>query len=203
LRANAPATELRLADGKILRPDGSTVMALAEAITACGGRLAETGAQPRSFAFPSGCHIAEVEIDPETGSTRLLSYVAADDAGVILNPVAAEGQIHGGIVQGLGEVFGEAIVTDADGQVLTASFMDYGITRAEDVPAFVTLDLPVPSPHNPLGVKGLGEAGTTGALAAASNAIADALASAGAAMADLPCTPERLWRAITEARGPK
>jgi carbon-monoxide dehydrogenase large subunit len=199
LRANAAPEELRLTDGRIEREDGSLVMPLAEAVGLLGGMVTETGSAKLSMSFPSGCHIAEVEIDPETGRLQLLRYVAADDAGVVLNPVAADGQIHGGIVQGLGEVFGEAIRYDADGQVLTGSFMDYPMPRADDVPSFETIDRPVPSPHNPLGAKGLGEAGTTGALAAAANAVADALASAGAAMPDLPSTPERVWLALRGA----
>lgn len=200
LRANAPPDELRLVNGRIERGDGSPVMTLAEAVAGCGGRMTEIGSARLSTSFPSGCHVAEVEIDAETGVVSLVSYVAADDAGVVLNPVAAEGQIHGGIVQGLGEVFGEAILQDADGQVLTGSFMDYRMPRADDLPSFVTLDLPVASPHNVLGAKGLGEAGTTGALAAAANAVANALSAVGADLPDLPCTPERIWRALQVGR---
>lgn len=148
-----------------------------------------------SSTFPSGCHLAEVEIDPETGTLALTRYIAVDDAGVVLNPTVAAGQLHGGIVQGLGEVLGEGMRYDADGQPLTGSFMDYAMLRAADVPGFELHDRPTSSPHNPLGVKGLGEAGTTGALAAAANAVADALRSAGADMPDLPCTPERVWAA--------
>ena len=199
LRANAPPAELCLTAGRIDRADGTPVMSLGDAVAALGGRVVETGGVTPSSTFPSGCHIAEVEIDPATGRAHLLAYVAADDSGVVLNPVAAEGQMHGGIVQGLGEVFGEAIRYDADGQLLTGSFMDYPMPRADEVPFFRTIDRPVRSPHNPLGVKGLGEAGTTGALAAAANAVANALASAGAQMPELPATPERVWRTLRRA----
>ncbi|OYW07133.1 MAG: hypothetical protein B7Z59_12410, partial [Acidiphilium sp. 37-67-22] len=129
---------------------------------------------------------------------RLVRYVAADDSGVLVNPRVAEGQIHGGIVQGVGGVLGEGMRYDSAGQPLTGSFMDYTMPRAADVPGFVTLDLPTPSPTNPLGAKGLGEAGTTGALPAVANAVADALRSIGATLPPLPCTPLRVWEAIRE-----
>ncbi|SIR31339.1 carbon-monoxide dehydrogenase large subunit [Acidiphilium rubrum] len=199
LRANAPPAELIMAGGAICRPDGSVVLTLAEAIAAADAPLDVVGAVPVSSSFPSGCHVAEVEIDPQTGLAVLVSYVAIDDSGVVLNPIVAEGQIHGGIVQGLGEVFGEAMQYDETGQVLTGSFMDYTMPRAADVPNFVTEDRPTASPNNPLGVKGLGEAGTTGALAAAANAFADALAMVGAELPAFPCTAHSIWRSIRTA----
>ena len=208
LRANTAPAELVIAAGVIARRDGTPVMTIAEAVAAAapqggaleGGALEATGVMPASATFPSGCHLAEVEIDPETGTIALTRYIAVDDAGVVLNPPVAAGQLHGGIVQGLGEVLGEGMRYDADGQPLTGSFMDYAMPRAADVPGFELHDRPTPSPHNPLGVKGLGEAGTTGALAAAVNAVADALRAAGAEMPALPCTPEHVWAALA-ARG--
>jgi carbon-monoxide dehydrogenase large subunit len=199
LRANAAPDELILADGAICRQDGSLVLRLADAIEAAEAPLIAVGAMPLSASFPSGCHVAEVDIDPQTGVATLVRYVAVDDAGLVLNPQAAEGQIHGGIAQGLGEVFGEAMIYDEAGQVLSGSFMDYPMPRAADMPFFMTAERPTLSPHNPLGVKGLGEAGTTGALAAATNAIADALAQAGAALPALPCTPQRIWQSLRQA----
>ncbi|MGC8527463.1 xanthine dehydrogenase family protein molybdopterin-binding subunit [Acidiphilium sp.] len=199
LRANEAPEDLAIASGAILRRDGSPVMTLAEAVAASGGEIAVTGVKPVAATFPSGCHVAEVEIDRETGLVRLTRYVAADDSGVLVNPVVAEGQIHGGIVQGVGGVLGEGMRYDAAGQPLTGSFMDYTMPRAADVPGFVTLDLPTPSPNNPLGAKGLGEAGTTGALPAVANAVADALRQIGAALPPLPCTPLRVWEAIRAA----
>ena len=205
LRANAAPADLVIAAGVIARRDGPPVMTLPEAVAAAapaGGTVAVTGVMPVSSTFPSGCHLAEVEIDPETGTIALTRYVAIDDAGLVLNPTVAAGQLHGGIVQGLGEVLGEGMRFDADGQPLTGSFMDYAMPRAADVPGFELHDRPTRSPHNPLGVKGLGEAGTTGALAAAANAVADALRSAGADLPALPCTPERVWAALAATRLP-
>lgn len=196
LRANAPPEDLTIGRGAIYRADQTPVMTIAAAITADGGPLSMIGAIPISSTFPSGCHVAEVEIDPETGSAQLTRYVAIDDSGVILNPVAAEGQSHGGIVQGLGEVFGEAMHYDETGQPLTGSFMDYVMPRAGDIPSFITESRPTSSPNNRLGVKGLGEAGTTGALAAATNAMADALGQIGAELPGLPCTAHRVWVAM-------
>jgi carbon-monoxide dehydrogenase large subunit len=196
LRANAPPEELLITAGEITRADGSRVMTLAEAINALDGPATALGSAPLSMSFPSGCHIAEIEIDQDTGHAMLTRYVAVDDAGVILNPIAAEGQIHGGIVQGLGEVFGEAMRYDETGQPVTGSFMDYTMPRADDVPSFIVDERPTASPHNRLGAKGLGEAGTTGGLAAAANAVADALARIGVELPQLPCTPERLWQAL-------
>ena len=199
LRANEAPEDLAIAGGAILRRDRTPVMTLAEAVAAAGGEIAVTGVKPVAATFPSGCHIAEVEIDRETGLVRLVRYVAADDSGVLVNPVVAEGQIHGGIVQGVGGVLGEGMRYDEAGQPLTGSFMDYTMPRAADVPGFVTIDLPTPSPNNPLGAKGLGEAGTTGALPAVANAVADALRSIGATLPPLPCTPLRVWEAIRAA----
>ncbi len=196
LRANAAPEDMRIEDGWVCRQDGSPVMSIAQIIESKGGSMTELGATPSSVSFPSGCHIAEIEIDRHTGVVTLTRYTAVDDSGTILNQAAAEAQIHGGIVQGVGEVIGEAMRYDETGQPLTGSFMDYVMPRAADVPSFVMLDRPTPSPNNPLGVKGLGEAGTTGALAAVTNAIANALGQIGAELPALPCTADKLWRAM-------
>ncbi|HKT16800.1 MAG TPA: xanthine dehydrogenase family protein molybdopterin-binding subunit [Stellaceae bacterium] len=151
--------------------------------------------------FPNGCHVCEVEIDPETGRSQVLRYCVVDDVGTVINQLTLEGQIHGGVGQGIGQCFSEQIAYDAkSGQVLTGSFQDYGMPRADDMCSFETEENPVPTKTNPLGVKGAGEAGNVGALAAIMNAVVDALAPLGIAHIDMPATPERVWRAIEEAR---
>jgi len=153
--------------------------------------------------FPNGCHVCEVEVDPETGAVRLLRYAAVDDVGRAINPLIVDGQTHGGIVMGLGQVLGEACVVDpVSGQTLTGSLMDYALPRAADVPAFATFLNEVPSPTNPLGVKAGGEGGTTPAPAVVASAIADALAPLGVTGVPLPATPYEIWRAIQAARRP-
>jgi carbon-monoxide dehydrogenase large subunit len=155
---------------------------------------------PASRAFPSGAHVAEVEVDPQTGMVELLRYVAVDDCGVVLNHVLVEGQIAGGIMQGLGQVFGELCVYDeASGQLLTGSFMDYAMPRADLLRDVIIRDASVPSPNNPLGVKGAGEAGTTGALPAAMNAVLDALRIAGVEHLDMPASAHRVWQVLRVA----
>jgi carbon-monoxide dehydrogenase large subunit len=149
--------------------------------------------------FPNACHVAEVEIDPDTGVTRIIRYVAVDDVGTVMNPMLLKGQMHGGIVQGIGQILGERIEWDESGQVLSGSFMDYAMPRADDVPFFEIEALSVPSPRNPLGIKGAGEAGTVGAVACLTSAILDALAPLGVSHLGMPATPERVWRAIREA----
>jgi len=147
-------------------------------------------------AFPNGCHIAEVEIDPDTGTTTIARYSVVDDFGTLINPMLVEGQVHGGIVQGIGQALMEDTVYDEDGQLLSGSFMDYAMPRADDVPFFAFGSHPVPAATNPLGVKGCGEAGVSGALPAVMNAIVDALADRGVTHVDMPATPERVWRAL-------
>jgi carbon-monoxide dehydrogenase large subunit len=147
--------------------------------------------------FPNGCHIAEVEVDPDTGAVEVVSYTAVDDAGNVMDHTLIAGQIHGGIAQGLGQALLEAAVYDKDsGQLVSGSFMDYGMPRATDIPELTVADVPVPATTNPLGVKGAGEAGTTGSLAAIMNAIADAVP--GAARLDMPATPEKVWAACRQ-----
>jgi carbon-monoxide dehydrogenase large subunit len=152
--------------------------------------------------FPNGCHVCEVEIDPETGATRVLRYVVVDDVGTVINPLTLAGQIHGGVAQGIGQAFTEQLLYDErSGQLLTGSFMDYGLPRADEVCSFEMEENPVPTKTNPLGVKGAGEAGNVGALAAIMNAVVDALAPLGIAHIDMPATPEKVWRAIRAKRG--
>jgi carbon-monoxide dehydrogenase large subunit len=151
--------------------------------------------------FPNGCHVCEVEVDPETGAVRLVRYAAVDDVGRAINPLIVEGQTHGGIVQGVGQARCEACVVDAaSGQTLTGTLMDYALPRAADVPAFATHLSEVPSPTNPLGVKAGGEGGTTPAPAVVASAIADALAPLGVTDIPIPATPYAIWRAIRAAR---
>jgi carbon-monoxide dehydrogenase large subunit len=148
-------------------------------------------------AFPNGCHVAEVEVDPETGLWRLDSYMMLHDFGRVLNPMLLQGQLQGGIAQGIGQAFCERVVHDADGQVLTGSFMDYQIPRADDLPDLVLQTRPTPSPVHPLGVKGCGEAGAAGACPAVMNALLDALWPKGVRRIDMPATPEAVWRALS------
>jgi carbon-monoxide dehydrogenase large subunit len=151
--------------------------------------------------YPNGCHVCEVEIDPETGKVDVLSYVGVEDVGRVLNPVLVEGQIHGGVVQGIGQVLQEEIRFDENGQLLSGSFMDYAMPRASDMPPIVAETLETPTALNPLGVKGVGEAGTVGALSAAMNAVCNALAPLGIRHLDMPATPLRVWQAIRDAKG--
>jgi carbon-monoxide dehydrogenase large subunit len=152
---------------------------------------------PAQETFPNGTHVCEVEVDPETGVLSLERYTVVDDVGTEINPLTLQGQVVGGIVQGLGQVLMEQIVYDAEGQLLTGSFMDYAMPRAGDICDFKVGHNAVPTKLNPLGAKGAGEAGTVGALAAAMNAIVDAL---GTADIEMPATPERVWRAIQRTR---
>jgi aerobic carbon-monoxide dehydrogenase large subunit len=150
--------------------------------------------------FPNGCHIAEVEIEPETGDTQIVSYVACDDAGNIINHQIVEGQVQGGLAQGAGQVFSELAVYDAaSGQLLTGSFMDYAMPRAGLVNGLQLLEHPVPTKLNPLGAKGVGEAGVTGSMPALMNAVVDALLQAGVKQFEMPATPARVWRALRDA----
>ncbi|MFN3657980.1 MAG: xanthine dehydrogenase family protein molybdopterin-binding subunit [Pseudolabrys sp.] len=157
--------------------------------------------RPISQAFPSGVHVAEVEIDPDTGAVAVLRYTAVDDIGNVINPTLAHGQLVGGIMQGAGQVFGEHCQYDeAGGQLVTGSFMDYCMPRAHLLPPVTAAHHTVPSPNNPLGAKGVGEAGTTGALPACVNAVMDALRPAGVTQFDMPATPARIWQALAAVR---
>jgi aerobic carbon-monoxide dehydrogenase large subunit len=155
-----------------------------------------------AFAYPSGAHVAEVEIDPDTGSSQIVNYVAADDCGNIISHALVEGQLHGGLMQGIGQVFGEHVAYDPDtGQLLSGTFMDYFMPHAENLPPIKLIDCGVPSPFNPLGAKGAGEAGATGSVPALANAVFDALKPLNVRKIEMPYTPHRIWRAIQDAQG--
>jgi carbon-monoxide dehydrogenase large subunit len=165
------------------------------------GALDSKGEIPLPRSFPSGAHVAEVEVDAETGVVRILRYTAVDDCGRVINHVLLDGQLHGGIAQGIGQVMGEHAIYDrSSGQLLTGTFMDYEMPRADGMPEISLYDRSIPSPGNPLGVKGAGEAGTTGAVPAVANAVIDALRPLGINTLDFPYTPDRVWRAIRKAR---
>ncbi|HYG55307.1 MAG TPA: molybdopterin cofactor-binding domain-containing protein, partial [Burkholderiales bacterium] len=152
-------------------------------------------------AFPNGCHVAEVEIDPETGTVEVVRYNSVNDFGTVLNPLMVEGQIHGGVVQGIGQCLWEDARYDEEGQLLTGSFMDYPLPRATDIHSSIDWEShPVPATTNPLGVKGCGEAGCAGSMTSVMNAIVDALREVGIHHLDMPASPPRVWAAIRNAR---
>src|SRR6266851_5222271 len=165
--------------------------------------FSETAAfTPPAVTFPNGCHVCEVEVDTETGAVCVVRYTVVDDVGRMINPLLVKGQIHGGAVQGLGQGLFEHLVYDGGtAQLVTGSFMDYTMPRADDLPLFTVDSHEVPTKVNPLGAKGVGEAGTVGALPALMNAVNDALAPLGVRHLDMPVTPERVWRAIRGAKG--
>ncbi len=156
--------------------------------------------EPIPSVFPNGCHVAEVEVDPETGVIEVVKYNSVNDFGTIINPLLVEGQVHGGVVQGIGQAIMEKTAYDADGQLLTGSYMDYAMPRAGDMPEIGFESHPVPAKLNPLGVKGCGEAGCAGALTSVMNAIVDALSDYGVSNIEMPATPERVWKALQEAK---
>lgn len=156
---------------------------------------------PPNATYPNGTHVAEVEIDPETGAVRVERYTICDDFGTTVNPLLLAGQVHGGVAQGIGQALLERTVYDAEGQLVTATLMDYCLPRAEDVPFFHFETRNVPSTTNPLGIKGAGEAGSIGSCPAVMNAVVDALDRAyGIRSIDMPATPERIFAAIRGAR---
>ena len=151
--------------------------------------------------FPNGCHICEVEVDPETGAVTVDRYAVVDDVGTVMNPIGLKGQIHGGVAQGIGQILSEQVVWDREsGQLLTASFLDYAMPRAQMIPSMEIKSNPVPTKYNPLGAKGAGEAGTVGAMPVVMNAIMDALAPLGVKDVAMPATAQNVWRAIQEAK---
>lgn len=157
--------------------------------------------EPVPSAFPNGCHVAEVEVDPDTGVVQIVRYSAVNDFGTVINPMLVAGQLHGGVVQGIGQALMEHVRYDESGQPITGSLMDYALPRAEDVPFMEVGDHPVPAKSNPLGTKGCGEAGCAGSLSTVVNAVLDALSDYGIKHIDMPLTPERVWRAIQDAKG--
>jgi carbon-monoxide dehydrogenase large subunit len=150
--------------------------------------------------FPNGCHIAEVEIDPETGAAKVVKYTGVNDFGTVVNPMLLEGQIHGGVVQGLGQALKEGAIYDSEGQLVTGSFMDYAMPRASDAPMFTIENHPVPTKTNAIGAKGCGEAGTSAGLPTVMNAVVDALSDYGIRNLEMPATPARIWQAIQKAK---
>jgi aerobic carbon-monoxide dehydrogenase large subunit len=150
--------------------------------------------------FPNGCHVAEVEIDPDTGVTKIVRYAAVNDFGTVVNPMIVAGQLHGGVAQGIGQALMEEVNYDESGQPITGSFMDYALPRAEDVPSMEIGDHPSPAKTNPLGTKGCGEAGCAGSLVVVVNAVIDALSDYGVKHINMPLTPEKIWRAIQDAK---
>ena len=196
------SADIEFSQGNFLVKGTDLSVSLQEIARRHGSALDTVGSIPAPTAFPSGAHVAEVEIDPETGALEVLRYVAVDDCGRVINHTLLEGQLHGGIAQGLGQVIGELVVYDAEsGQLLTGTFMDYAMPRADDQPRELALyDHLVPSPSNPLGAKGAGEAGTVGAIPAVANAVIDALRPLGIHHLDFPYTPSRVWAAIALSR---
>ncbi len=193
-------------EGVFRAPGSNVVITLLEAASrarAAGQPGVATATRTTTLpgrSYPNGCHIAEIEIDRDTGATRVDRYTVVDDFGNLMNPRLAEGQVHGGIAQGIGQALTEHVVYDAGGQLLTASFMDYGMPRADDTPFIAFYTEPVPSTANPLGMKGCGEAGTVGALAAVANAVQDALWPLGLRQVDMPFTPARVWAMLQEGK---
>ena len=199
----AATADLEFADGRYRVAGTDRTVALTEvarSAAAAGANLDENAdyvAAAKTFA--NGCHICEVEVDVETGQVAVVGYTVADDIGRVINPMLAAGQVHGGLGQGIGQALVELGVHDDNGQVLTGSLMDYGLPRADHFPAFKVAFNQIPCATNPLAVKGVGEAGTTGALPAVVNAVVDALKEFGVAHVDMPVTPERVWRAINQS----
>ncbi len=155
---------------------------------------------PVNFTYPGGAHLVEVEVDPDTGTVEILRYTACDDVGTVINPMIVEGQLHGGIVQGIGQALYENCVYDeGSGQLLTGSFMDYCMPRADSVPKMTVATHSTKCTHTPMGVKGCGEVGTIGSPAAVINAVVDALSHLGVNHVDMPASPNRIWRIIQNA----
>ena len=156
--------------------------------------------EPSACTFPFGTHVAVVEVDPETGRVKFLKYVAVDDCGKIISPMLVEGQVHGGIAQGIAQALYEEVIYDENGQLLTATLMDYAVPKADMLPHYDLAATITPSPVNSLGVKGVGEAGTIGSTPCAVNAVIDALKPFGIRHLDMPLKPERVWTAIRNAK---
>jgi carbon-monoxide dehydrogenase large subunit len=175
-------------------------MPVAEAARRMGGLEATAGADVSGVTYAFGCYLCVVEIDPDTGRVRIDRVIAVDDCGRVINPLLVEGQVHGGVAQGVGQALFEEIRYDEDGQPLTASLMDYAVPSAAQVPVIESFRLETPSPVNPLGVKGMGESGTIGVTPAVVNAVMDALRPYGVRHLDMPLTPEKVWTVIHEAR---
>lgn len=183
-------------DGEVFRQTGTNNAATLAQLAGPQGLHVTASFTPPAATFPNGAHACEIEIDPETGQVEILSYTAVEDVGTVLSPALVEGQMQGGITQGISQVLGERIVQDDTGQLLTGSFMDYAMPRATDRIPLRLASHAVPTPVNPLGVKGVGEAGTVGSVAAMMCAVQDAMAGAGVADVQMPATPAALWVAL-------
>jgi len=201
----AAAADIEFADGSYRVKGTDHQVSIVELAKKYAGRgphpLDQDYANRFGATFPNGCHVAEVEIEPETGEVAVVSYIACDDAGTIINDQLVEGQMQGGITQGAGHILGEQAVYDREtGQLLTGSFMDYPMPRAILVDGLRVLHHPVPTKTNPLGAKGVGEAGVTGSMPCIMNAIVDALRTAGVTHFDMPATQVRVWEALQAAK---
>lgn len=191
--------ELHEGQFRILGTDRN--IGFSEIVSLSGGLQASAVWEPAAPTFPNGVHLCEVEIDPETGQLEIVRYTVVDDVGRVVNPLLVEGQIHGGVAQGVGQALGEQIMFDeASGQLLTVSALDYSLPRADMMPFLSVTDRGTPARANPLGIKGVGEAGTVGSLVAVINAAVDALSPLGVRHLDMPLTPHALWKAISAAR---
>ena len=155
---------------------------------------------PTNFTYPFGAHICTVEVDPDTGEVKILRYVAVDDVGVVVNPMIVDGQVHGGVAQGIGQALYEHAIYDEAGQLITGSMADYAVPNMTQIPFVETARTETPCPHNLTGIKGVGETGTIASSQAVVNAVADALAPLGIKHIDMPLTPERVWKAIQAAK---
>jgi len=199
LDLNVEPSQVRYAAGEFRSDDVSRTVTLRD--LARGGTLTVLASGSFGSTWPNGCHIVEVEIDPDTGATQIMSYCAVDDCGTVINHAVVEGQLHGGVVQGIGQVLGEQVVYDREtGQPLAASFMDYPMPRAGMLRELRSEEHPTPSTVSPLGVKGMGESGCTGSIPAVASAVLDALRPLGIRHLDMPYTPARLWHAIETAK---
>jgi aerobic carbon-monoxide dehydrogenase large subunit len=195
-RLEAHAGDIEFEHG-LFRVRGTDHAIRLEELARAGEMIEGTGVfKPERPTFPNGCHVCELEIDPATGQVTPLQYVSVEDVGRVLNPALVEGQVHGGIAQGLGQALLEQVCFDEHGQLVTGSFMDYAMPRADNMPRMVGANPETPTALNPLGVKGVGEAGTVGALSATMNAVCNALLPAGVRHLDMPATPMRIWEAL-------
>ena len=203
---DAKPEEIEIADGLARVRNTNRALSFAELAAKPGVSADQLSGVEKNFlppapTYPNGTHVCEVEIDPETGHIEFANYTVVDDFGVTLNPLLLEGQVHGGIGQGIGQAIMEDTVYDASGQLLSASLMDYALPRASDVPNYAFETRNVPCTTNPLGVKGAGEAGAIGSCPAVMNAVVDALHRAyGIRHIDMPATPQKVWQAIRSAQ---